>query len=98
MKRATILAALLLVGCSPDPDMPMHKQTRGADSVPMQDSGRIEVTRIGVFRDDLAYNSRRGVYLIRDTKTGAEYLGVSGVGISEIGRHSAGKGTATDER
>ena len=59
---------------------------------------RISVTRVGVFRDDTAYNSRRSVYVIIDNKTGKEYIGVSGVGISETGSHSTGKSTITDER
>ena len=82
--------------------MPMHSQTRNAKEVTVKDNARATVTRIGVFEDDLAYKSKRGVYLIRDEKTGKEYLGVSGIGISELGSHSqmAGKVMTTrqDER
>lgn len=60
---------------------------------------RVTVTRIGVFEDNLAYNERRGIYLIKDNQTGQEYVGVSGVGISEIGEHTCGKNcTEQDER
>lgn len=48
---------------------------------------RVVVERIGVFADDIAFRERRGIYLIRDTVTGVEYIGVSGVGITEIGKH-----------
>lgn len=41
-----------------------------------------------VVADSLAYHGKRGVYVIVDTITGREYLGVSGVGISELGAHS----------
>lgn len=59
---------------------------------------RIEITKIEVITDRLAYDNKRGVYLIKDTKTGIEYLGVSGIGISELGDHMAGKTTVSDER
>lgn len=107
MAKALIGASVLTVwlggcGCGPQPDMPMHNQTRDAKEVTVNNSARATVTRIGVFEDDLAYNSKRGVYLIRDEQTGKEYLGVSGIGISELGSHSqmAGKVMTThqDER
>ena len=91
MKKSLIGAASVLTvglgGCGPSPDMPMCNQTRNAKEVTVKDNARATVTRIGVFEDDLAYNSKRGVYLIRDEKTGKEYLGVSGIGISELGSH-----------
>jgi hypothetical protein len=59
---------------------------------------RIKIVRTAVFRDDLAYNSVRGVYIITDTQTGKEYIGISGVGISETGSHRAGKSSVSDER
>lgn len=90
------LLVLLLAGCGPDPTMRM--QTGSMRPVQSEDS-RIEVTRIGVFADDIAYGSRRGVYAIVDRKTGKEYIGISGVGITETSAHSAGKaGTQKDER
>jgi len=46
----------------------------------------------------LAYKKLRGIYEIIDNKTGKKYLGVSGVGISEVGSHSSGKNSARDER
>lgn len=62
-------------------------------------TGRVIVQRLGTFMDDLAYNRYRGVYLVKDTQTGQEYIGVSGIGISEIGRHATGNNMRTsDER
>lgn len=101
MRWTILFAVMLLVACGPEPDMPMSKQWRQskeAQPAPVADNSRIEVTRIGVFADDLAYGSRRGVYIIRDRETGREFLGVSGVGVSELGSHSAGKSRVGDER
>lgn len=61
--------------------------------------GRFQVERVGTFSDSMAYNGKRGIYVVKDTQTGDEYVGVSGVGISVISRHGCGKGcSAADER
>lgn len=59
---------------------------------------RFEVVRVQRFNDALAYGGERGVYVIRDLRTGKEFIGVSGVGISELGSHYAGKARLSDER
>jgi hypothetical protein len=59
---------------------------------------RVTVTRIGVFDDELAYGHQRGIYIIRHLESGKEFLGVSGIGITETARHSSGKTTVPDER
>lgn len=59
---------------------------------------RITVTRVGIFNDELAYSNKRGIYIIKDTTTGKEYVGVSGIGISELGMHRTGKTQTQDER
>ena len=61
-------------------------------------AGRFTVTRVQVVGDSLAYGDKRGVYVIVDTLTGAEYVGVSGVGIAELGSHASGRTTTRDER
>lgn len=86
--------ALLLSGCGPDPDTPMRKRSVTIEQTPL----RFEVTRVGVFADDLAYDGRRGIYVIHDQETGTTYLGISGIGISELGQHSTGKTMLPDER
>jgi hypothetical protein len=88
----SVLAAALLAGCTPDPDMQMESKS------PVQSNPRVTVTRIGIFGDQLAYHERRGIYVIQDAKTGKEFIGVSGIGITEVGSHSQGKTTAQDER
>lgn len=112
MRRlAALLLALPLAACGIEPD----KKVRDGDPIEVRATDgwmydrrakaveRFRVTRVGVFTDDLAYGDRRGIYLIVDTTTGREFVGVSGIGISDVGSHSrpGPKGTATtavDER
>lgn len=98
MTAKTILCiSVLLAGCGPEPDMQMYKQTMNPERPAIRDNTRIQVSRVGVFADDLAYSGKRGVYIIVDTETGNEFIGVSGVGVSEIGSHSCGKGCVTED-
>lgn len=99
MKRIFMILTVAFVGgCGPDPNMAMREQVYNAPDVKIQPQQRVEVNRIGVFTDNLAYGNRRGVYVIKDTLTGKEFIGISGVGITETGSHSAGKSSTTDER
>lgn len=59
---------------------------------------RVTVTKISTFRDLDAYSNSRAVYLIRDNVTKKEFIGISGVGISELGSHSNGDDNVSDER
>lgn len=59
---------------------------------------RVTVERIGMFNDVLAFGDWRGIYVIYDSKTGREYIGVSGIGIAETGSHSDGNDSVRDER
>lgn len=99
MKRialaAACLAALSLTGCNEEPTQQMQirrTQEWSPDQLPVADNPRVDVTRIGVVRDSLAYENRRGIYLIRDNETGREWIGLSGVGIAEVGSHSVQSG------
>lgn len=97
-KFLATLALAMLAGCAPEPSMQMQtEQDRKATYAPAVEDSRVEVTRIGVFADTLAYENRRGVYLIRDKETGAEFIGVSGVGITEVGSHTCGKGCIRED-
>lgn len=89
IKKLTTLTLLALCGCAPTPDMTTGN-LGGGDG--------ISVTRVGVFADSLAYDNRRGVYRIVDTKTGREFIGISGIGITETGSHLVGKVYHQDER
>jgi hypothetical protein len=100
MKRSLLL--VLLCGCVPEPDTPLKTSSPASTGIKLESAARFEVERVGVLSDDLAYNNRRGIYIIRDTSTGREYVGLSGVGISELGDHEEVVGkpntTVRDER
>ena len=95
-----ILLALGLLGCSPKPDTYLKISTPPGSG--LQSSPRYSVERVGLFADTLAYHGQRGIYIIKDKDTGKEYIGVSGIGISEAGSHSQSDGKTTtvyaDER
>ena len=93
MRNIVALACLVaLVGCAPRATVEM------SEFVPPAQESRVKVQRIGVFRDDAAYNNTRAIYVITDSKTGQEFIGISGVGIAETGSHPAGKTISRDER
>ena len=88
-----ILALLAMIsGCETE------EQYKIAKVVEQESSDRIVVKRLSIFTDSLAYRNDRGIYLIVDTETGKEYIGVSGIGIAESGSHTSGKVAADDER
>lgn len=87
-KSIVLMAALVLAGC----DFGSTRVDSDARQImPVRVSDRIQVVKIQEFRDRLAYDNVRGIYIITDKKTGNEYIGVSGIGISETGRHGCGK-------
>lgn len=89
---ASLIVLASLVGCSPDNGVPPSNMN-------LQVSGRVRVTLLNQFKDEVAYNDVRGIYLIEDTETGQTFIGISGIGISEVGSHSAGKNhRVSDER
>jgi hypothetical protein len=96
MRYLILASTLILAACVPEANIQMREQRTG--EMQISDNTRFSVTRVGVFTDDLAYNNRRGIYVITDRKTGAEYLGVSGIGVSELGSHLVGKIHSEDER
>lgn len=54
--------------------------------------------KVQSFNDNNAYGKVRSVYILKDLETGKEYIGVSGIGISERGSHLSGKVQVSDER
>lgn len=90
-----MIALLALAGCDDTPD---SIQRRMAEPISYKSNGRFKVERVGVIYDALAYNEKRGIYVITDTETNQEFVGVSGVGVSELAAHQSGKIRQTDER
>ncbi|HEJ8309849.1 TPA: hypothetical protein SMJ25_002150 [Klebsiella michiganensis] len=86
MKIFIVIFSLLLSACDSGPEP--AKSTMAVSSQLSADADRIKVTKMSEFRDTLAYDNWRGVYLIQDKQTGKEYIGISGIGISEVGSHN----------
>ena len=82
-----LITAVLLLSAYDNGPAPA-KSTMAVSSQLSSDADRIKVTKMSEFRDGLAYDNWRGVYLIQDKQTGREYIGISGIGISEVGSHS----------
>ncbi|KPN73687.1 hypothetical protein [Neisseria sp. 74A18] len=96
MKYLSLCLAMLLTAClEPYPIDVQREQSAKLDIVT---DNRFGVKRIAIITDQLAYRGERGVYLITDSKTGKEYVGLSGIGISEVGSHESGKTRSEDER
>lgn len=98
MRKLFFCVLLLLAGCERDADDYQKIQAAPVSIPTQQQNARFDVERIQVFGDSLSYNNKRGIYIITDKKTGKEYFGVSGIGITETGSHLAGKVTIADER
>lgn len=79
---ALSICALALFGCELSPD---EQQRYYAPDVSVRSMNRFAVVRVGVFQDTISSGVMRGIYLITDRKTEREYLGVSGIGMSEVG-------------
>ena len=91
------IAAIILAGCEYRPGYEQDVNQRPQD-IAYQSNNRFKVERVGVFADSLAYGDKRGIYVITDTETNQEFIGVSGVGISELASHQSGKTQMRDER
>ena len=84
-----------ILGCNPEPTIEMKVAPQKVEA---QEHSDYSISRVGVFKDDLAYNQLRGIYEIIDNKTGKKYIGVSGIGICELGSHRVNKADVPDER
>lgn len=93
MKKLILIAVLALAGC--DSDTRVSSDAR--QMMPVNVNDRVQVVKIQEFRDELAYENVRAIYVITDKDTGQEYIGLSGVGIVEVGRHGCGKGCSRED-
>lgn len=93
-----VMLFLVISGCNYQQN-PDEAQIYGKGlGVTYKSTERFKIERVGVFKDNLAYDDRRGIYVITDTDTNQQFIGVSGVGISELAAHQSGKTRLTDER
>ena len=99
----SVICVLVYVGCDLDENRKMSMnapevEVKSPEMVVQTQTERFRVMKVQMFKDPDAYMGLRCVYVITDQVTKREYLGVSGVGISDLGSHSVGKSMATDER
>lgn len=87
MKRIVILVATagLLSGCS-DPT-PVENEKLNTQT----QRGRINVTSAQIIMDARGYS--RDIIVLRDSKTGHEYIAVMGAGVTDMRPQSNGKTT-----
>ncbi len=90
-KLLCISTALFLSACNQSIPEPSVVRKQEPASIPVPDE-RFELVRVQNFTDNLSYSNYRSVYILTDKKTGKEYVGVSGIGITELGSHNCGKG------
>lgn len=101
MNHTWLLMTLLVAGCDwPNPPAqptpakaPVISVTEGSPEA--QDSVRFKVHKEAEFFDATAWNGTRRIYTIKDEQTGKTYLGVTGVGISEVGVHQEERTSTT---
>jgi len=86
------LIALALQGC--DIPVPQADVVKGPSE---KGPSRFTIAANARFYDSTACEERI-IYVIQDKETGAEYIGITGVGISETGSHLRGKTSVRDER
>lgn len=79
MKRLAIcLTGLLLAGC----DIPQQAEV-GPRAIPVEDTTRFNVESHGTF--NAGYSSHeREILVITDAHTGKKYIGITGVGVTEL--------------
>lgn len=61
-------------------------------------ASNFEVVCVTEFADNLAYDGKRGIYIITVKNTGEKFIGVSGIGVAAMGKHSHDETTHVDER
>ena len=109
IKLTLMLASLVLTfsGCEDNretqrqtfPDVGARVSNTPREQVTLiQPELKFELKKVQSFSDSAAYGGYRDVYILKDNETGKEYIGISGIGISERGSHSSGKYYKQDER
>ncbi|HLV16007.1 MAG TPA: hypothetical protein VKY70_00900 [Pseudomonas sp.] len=59
---------------------------KASEPYPLANADLYTVEFGGVFADSVAHGARRSIYVVTEKATGRRFLGISGVGISEIER------------
>jgi len=86
-----VAGVLLTPACQTGPNASMQETIQE----PVSSSGRIEITSYQRFSDTTAYDNERSAIVLKDTKTGKEYLAVSGSGVVQMTRETSADGETT---
>lgn len=102
MRYIFMIGIVFVIGCDMDENTRMSinapvVEVVGDRVVPVVVE-RFRVMKVQMIRDPDAYKGLRSIYVIRDRVTNREYMGITGVGISDMGVHSIGKVNEVDER
>ena len=106
-QSSLVLLTMLVLGCEDNretsrqefPSVGSRVSTLPREQVTLiQPELKFELKKVQSFNDSAAYGGYRDVYILKDNETGKEYIGVSGIGISERGSHISGKNNKQDER
>lgn len=79
--------SFFLLSCSEPPrapEIPVKESTLFGDD-------RITIKRIATFRDRFAHSQEREILIITDKQTGKEFIGINGIGITEVRMQYDGK-------
>ena len=91
------LITMIIVGCE-NQNLPSVGEGYNQPVTIQRAPLHFRLENVQSFNDNDAYSNIRSVYILKDLETGKEYIGVSGIGISERGSHSSGKTQVSDER
>jgi hypothetical protein len=98
--RASLFVPLILfgVGCNPGPP-PAKDNAVPVFDVPRQqvEGARFKIETAGRFRAGYE-NNEREILIITDSANGRQYIGITGVGVTELHSEMIGKSTAIRER
>ena len=88
MKRIMLFLMLscLCAACDSTSSPALVMEEKHRSTLPVE--ARFHIVRYAVFEDSLAYDGKRGIYLIEDRETSRTYVGLSGIGITEVGDHT----------
>lgn len=104
-----ILLTMLIIGCENNvvkPELVFPSVGSRISTLPkeqvtittIQPELKFELKRVQSFSDGAAYSGYRDIYILKDNETGKEYIGISGIGITERGSHTQSKNSVQDER
>lgn len=84
MKSVLLLIPLLLVGCDESSLKEVRQYDLARESHELRNDSRFDMRVVDDFYDSNAHHPKRDIFIITDNKTHKQYLGVEGVGVTEL--------------